>query len=167
MIINFPTQQRLTLGLCAALAVLLGFTFVYSITQWYGDWELTHQAPPPAPTLTSADATTRMIAAIPDQHLFGKSFTGSGEVPITNLQLRVTGIVKVTTEQNGNASKAYISIAGQPSKIYQVGDTLPYGVKIYEITPDAVILENDSQLEKLPLPREKLQFKTRQSEERL
>ena len=100
-----------------------------------------------------------MIASIPDEHLFGKAFSKSGDVPITNLQLRVTGIVKVQDEENGSYSKAYISISGQPSKIYQVGDSLPYGVKVYAISHDTVILENGGRLEKLPLPREKLVFK--------
>jgi hypothetical protein len=56
-------------------------------------------------------------------------------------------------------------MSGQPSKIYQVGDSLPYGVKVHEITHDAVILENGGHLEKLPMTREKLKFKPRDTEE--
>jgi hypothetical protein len=73
--------------------------------------------------------------------------------------------VKVEHELNGSISKAYISISGQPGKIYQIGDNLPYGVKVYDITPDTVILENDGHLEKLPLPREKLLFKRKNIQE--
>jgi len=94
--------------------------------------------------------------------LFGNTYSKNGDVPISDLELRVTGIVKVENETVGSASKAYISISGQPSKIFQVGDSLPYGVKVHDISFDAVILENGGHLEKLPLPRETLEFKPRE-----
>jgi hypothetical protein len=106
-----------------------------------------------------------MINSLPEKHLFGQAFSRTDGMPISNLQLRVTGIVKVNTETGKEVSKAYISISNQPAKIFEVGDTLPYGVKVYSITPDAVVLENDGHLEKLPLPREKLQFKPLSTEE--
>jgi type II secretory pathway component PulC len=99
------------------------------------------------------------ITSVPNEHLFGKMVSKTGAMPVTNLQFRVTGIVKVDTEKYEAFSKAYISISGQPSKIYQIGDSLPYGVKVYDITSDAVILENEGHLEKLPLPREHPTFK--------
>jgi hypothetical protein len=80
-------------------------------------------------------------------------------VPITSLQLRVTGIIKLDNEATDATSKTLVSIAGAPSKIYKVGDHLPLGVKIYAITPTAVILENSGQLEKLLLPRASLHFR--------
>ena len=163
MIVNTNFKQRLALGLGLALLLAVSFTLIYSISQWRNDWVLAHQEITAKPTMAAADTANTLITAIPNTHLFGKSF--SGNVPITNLQLRVTGIVKASTEQNGAISKAYISMSGQPSKIYQTGDNLPAGVKIYDITSDAVILENDGHLEKLPLPREKLQFKMRAAEE--
>ncbi len=155
--INF--SQRSMMGIGAAIAALICITFFYSAWQWHNDWLLAHQETSTVPAMAKTDEMADMIAAIPDEHLFGKPFTKTGQMPITNLQLRVTGIVKVDTEQYGVFSKAYISIAGQPSKIYQIGDSLPYGVKVYDITPDAVILENEGHLEKLPLPREPLKFK--------
>ena len=84
------------------------------------------------------------------------------QMPVTNLQMRVTGIVKMSGQSN--SSKAYISVEGQPGKIYQEGDDLPNGVRIYTISDDAVILDIDGRFEKLPLPREKLQFKSRPKE---
>jgi type II secretory pathway component PulC len=123
---------------------------------------LTHQTPV-APVLTKTNQDNAMIASISGDHIFGKS-SNLGQMPVTNLQMKVTGIVKVS-EQSGLTSKVYISVSGQASKIYKVGDNLPYGVKIYEITPDAVVLENDGHLEKLPLPREKIIFKPRKVEE--
>ena len=151
----FPVQlnQRYLLGGVITLGGFVFATFLYVASAWYLDWQLANQQPAPAVKMDT-DANARLIATIPDQHLFGISATG--DMPVTNLQLRVTGIARETDANNDNISKAYISIAGGPSKIFQVGDTLPDGVKIYEITPDTVILENAGQLEKLPLPREKL-----------
>lgn len=150
--------QRGVIAICASFAALICLTLVYAFWQWHSDWVLVHQTTT-IPSVTRSDEAADMIASIPSEHIFGKAFSKGGEVPITNLQLRVTGIVKVDAEDGIEFSKAYISISGQPSKIYQIGDSLPYGVKVYSISADAVILENDGHLEKLPLPREKLQFK--------
>jgi type II secretory pathway component PulC len=159
---NMQFNQRHLLGACAALSVVVLATFTYVVSAWYLDWKLAHQTV--ATTINvDADANARLINSIPKLHLFGLSATR--DMPITNLQLRVTGSAREANAKNENTSKAYISTSGQPSKIYQVGDSLPDGVKIYEITPDTVILENAGQLEKLPLPRTKLTFKPRDSEE--
>lgn len=162
MMINLSNNPRYFLAGVLLFGLIVLTTYAYLCTTWYQDWQLAHQAPK-APAKTDSDANARLIASIPNQHLFGVSATG--DMPVTNLELRVTGIVRQVNKQNENISKAYISIAGSPSKIYQVGDTLPDGVKIYEITTDTVILENGGQLEKLPLPREKLEFKSRDPEE--
>src|SRR5579885_1573281 len=157
--VNINLSQRTALVICLGVAALACLTFGYAACQWRSDWILVHQASTEMPVLYNSNQISDLVSAIPDEHLFGTSKNKLGNMPITNLQLRVTGIVKVDTEQLGAYSKAYISIAGQPSKIYQVGDVLPYGVKVYDITSDAVILENDGHLEKLPLPREQLKFK--------
>jgi general secretion pathway protein C len=155
-------NQRYLFGGTALLGLLVVCTFMYVAFNWYQDWQLAHKTFANTSKIDS-NTNSKLIAAIPSQHLFGLAATG--DMPITNLELRVTGIVRQANAQHENTSKAYISIAGAPSKIYQVGDTLPDGVKIYDITTDTVILENSGQLEKLPLPREKLQFKPRSTEE--
>lgn len=157
--LNF-TQKNMIL-LCAILTLLVGSTLFYSLWQWHTDWLFTHQPVPVTTQAAKTNETSLLIAAIPKEHLFGKSV--ANDVPITNLQFRVTGIVKSDNE----SSKAYISIANQPSKIVRTGDSLPYGVKVYAITKDAIILENEGRLEKLPLPREPLEFKPRHAEESL
>lgn len=163
--LNFHFSHRIVMGICIAMASLVGITFSYSIWQWHNDWVLTHQQKTAAlPIIPSPSEASDIIAAIPGDHIFGKSIAKLGQMPISNLQMRVTGIVKVS-EQSGLISKAYISISGEASKIYKVGDSLPYGVKVYDITPDAVILENDGKFEKLPLPREKLKFKHKKLED--
>lgn len=156
---HFSPRTVLRIGILAALVVLI--TFIYSAWQWRNDWILAHQTVAKETVMVKTDSTSDLIAAITGDHIFGKSPSKLGDMPISNLQLHVTGIVKVDSNQSNSVSKAYISIAGQPSKIYQVGDTLPYGVKVNDITPDAVVLENDGHLEKLPLPRAQLKFKAK------
>ena len=158
-------QQAALLSIMAS-AILLGITLIYSIWQWHSDWRLAHQEIKSTAALLPDDETLSMINALPKAHLFGENIS-SGNMPITSLQLRVTGIVKSLDENSHEVSKAYISMSGQAAKIYQTGDSLPYGVKVYEINNDAVILENDGHLEKLPLPRERLEFKARDTEENL
>lgn len=156
--LDAATKQRLLLGLYGVMALVLLITVITLIQNWHNDWVLAHKTLT-ANKVTKANESEDILTAIPKEHLFGESLSGK-EVPITNLELRVTGIVKTNSDQSKSSSKAYISISGQPSKIYQTGDSLPYGVKVYDITSDAVILQNDGHLEKLPLPRAKLQFKT-------
>ncbi|OGT41026.1 MAG: hypothetical protein A3F42_04590 [Gammaproteobacteria bacterium RIFCSPHIGHO2_12_FULL_37_34] len=154
-------KQYALLSACMTLGMLIGFTFFYSLWQWHNDWTITHTKLSGAISQIFKDNTTNITNALPNTHLFGQALA-SGSVPISNLQLRVTGIVMIENGENHPDSKAYISMAGQISKIYQRGDKIGYGVKIYDITKDAVILENDNHIEKLPLPREKLTFKARE-----
>lgn len=159
---NIQITQRMMLGAIAAIGVCACLMFGYAAWGWYQDWVIAHQ--PVKATVSSIDDTQALIASIPDAHLFGQSFR-DGDVPISSLQLQVTGIVKMDDETSGRSSKVYISIQGQPSKIYEKGDDLPYGVKVYDIAPDTVILQNNGKLEKLPLARPKLEFKPFQPKE--
>lgn len=160
ILINEKIKQQATTIVSALLGLFLFLTLLIGIRQWHADWSLTHQ-PAESAHISTKNESAEMIAAIPGEHIFGQNLSGSDDAPVTNLQMRVTGIVKVDAENANSVSKAYISISGQPGKVYQVGDSLPYGVKVYDITADTVILENDGHLEKLPLPREKLEFKAR------
>lgn len=145
--------------ICLAAFCLCIFTFLSGWWQWHADWELAHQIIAP-PSLATSSEMVLKIAALPSAHLFGQRYHGN--IPISNLQLRVTGIVKLDGD-NAAASKVYISTAGGASKIYQSGDFVTDGVKIYDITADTVMLETDGHLEKLSLPRQKLIFKSRES----
>lgn len=156
-------QRQAVLGTCLLLALFLLVTVIYAGWRWHSDWLAAHREVSAVSDLSETDTTDKLLAALPSAHLFGQSLQ-AGDMPISSLQFHVTGIVKMDGDA-AMGSKAYISIGGQPGKIYQVGDSLPYGVHVYEITPDAVILQNDSHLEKLPLAREKLVFKPRDTEE--
>jgi type II secretory pathway component PulC len=160
MIIHVQYSHRMLMGTLLGFGMLAIVTLALSIKQWHSDWIFVHQASS-LPSLTKTANAESLMASIPENQLFGKS---EGQLPVTNLQMTVTGIVKVS-DQSGLVSKAYLSIDGQPSKIYKMGDDLPNGVKINSISQDAVILENDGRFEKLPLPREKLQFKPKSVKE--
>lgn len=161
MVLNINLPQRAINAIYGGIVVIIGLTFIACLAQWREDWKITHQPAPPVQHIENK--MTKMIAAIPGNHLFGKS--AGGKIPISSLELRVTGIVKVEDEQGNEVSKAYIAQSGQPAKIYQVGDTVTGGVKIHSITADTVILDNGGELEKLPLPREPLVFKPRDDTE--
>lgn len=157
--INIPLTQKSLMGICIALCALIAITLLFSIWEWRHDWVLAHLEPPtPTPR---PDESANLIAALPGQHLFGQALTT--EMPLSSLQLRVTGISKVEDGENAQLSRAYISFSGQPSKIYKIGDNITDGVKVYAITNDAVIVEHQGRLEKIPLPREKLEFKPKPS----
>lgn len=148
--------NKITLASLAMVAFIL-LLLSYNIIAWIQDLRLINEPLPPAIVIN----TLNKVGAIPEAHLFGKAL-GPGDVPISDLELTVTGIVKTENQHDDSiTSKAYLSLSGQPSKIYRVGDELPYGVKIVEITHDAVILDNGGRIEKLPLPRKKLIFKER------
>lgn len=151
-------KQQYFLAANILLALFIAFIIIYSLTEWYSDWQLTQHEKIAIISPSFKDNTAAMINSLPDKHIFGQSLT-DGSVPITNLQLRVTGIVAIENSNDHQTSKAYISMGEQASKVYRIGDTLGYGVKIYDITSDAVFLENDGHIEKLPLPRSKLTFK--------
>lgn len=150
--LNFPP----VVGITGALVALVFFTFCHAFVQWHEDWKIAHQMPVTV-SVTMQDDAGALITGLPQSHLFGQNFAKNGDMPISNLQLHITGIVKINGDQR--ASKVYISMADQPGKIYLIGDQIAYDVKVYAITANSVILENDGHLEKLLLSREKLQFK--------
>lgn len=152
-------RQRTMVLICVAVFALFLLALLYSIFQWQQDWRLAHKELANDSPAIVLNEPNDFIAKLPEAHLFGQAVNKVGEVPTSTLQLLVTGIVK--SDADAEQSKAYISIAGQPSKIYRTGDDLPYGVKVYSILKDAVIVENNGRLEKILLPREPLHFKSR------
>jgi type II secretory pathway component PulC len=158
MLITTKWQQKIILGAMITLFAAVCITAIYSIWQWRNDWILVHHSPISPPTLAKSNQENDIINTLLDRHLFGKPAAPSlSNVPISSLQLSVTGIIKT----NNGQSKVSISRAGAPSKIYKIGDVVTSGVKIYDITADTIVLENDGRMEKLPMVREKLQFKPR------
>ena len=161
MIFPLLTSQwgrRLCWGALAAVCLLLLVTLIKMPLTWYADNKLSK-----VPVVATIDLpvlqvqSSDLIQQIPSWHLFGNAAkpADTSFLPITSLQLRLIGIVQAYPE---NKSSVIISEAGQPGKVYLVGDMLPVGVKVDAITGDGVILENAGHLEKLPLQRQSLSF---------
>lgn len=154
----FATEwgRRISWGVSAVLALLCLGTVIMSFSTWYDDFNISKSHAMNSNHGVSPETVMQAIAQIPDEHLFGKlGVTDHGALPITSLQLRLVGIVKTDQE---NASRVIISEAGQPGKVYIVGDSLPSGITVNAIADDGVVLENDGHLEKLPLQRSQLAF---------
>lgn len=138
-------------------SLLLVYLFTSTLSTWYGDLRMTSNQKHVTKNISAVDEVTKLIATLPDQHLFGKQgvIEQNAYLPVTSLQLRLVGVIKTESEK---FSRVIISEAGQLAKVYQVGDSLSSGVRINAITQDGVILENSGHLEKLPLQRPKLSF---------
>lgn len=162
MLLNLHLNYKYALAFIIIGSLIIGITVLYTLVQWQNDWQLIHQTLPKE-NIKPVQNNAIILEQLPAYHLFGKSLSNLGKVPLSNLQLRVVGIVKLEGEQAA-PSKAYISVAGQSGKIYRVGDFITEDVKVYDITPYAVILENAGHLEKLPLVRKKLHFKIKNAE---
>ncbi len=146
--------RRGGLAAIAIFSLFLLITLVEIPITWHRDYLLAQTAVTTKMAQPASDQTIALIMQLPDQHLFGASGQAA-DLPITSLQLHLVGIVKADTE---SASRVIISEAGQPGKVYQIGDSLTSGVHIKAITADGVILENGGHMEKLPLSRPPLTF---------
>ncbi len=82
-------------------------------------------------------------------HLFGK-YNQSVDVPHTPLPLNLEGIA--LSVNGAEPSRVLIASPGLPAKIYTVGDTVPGGLLIRQISRDHVILDHNGRLESLYLP---------------
>lgn len=138
-----------------ALACLLFlYTMGEMLVTWYGDVGLTQQATVKAPQENAMNRVEVQIDQIPAAHLFGQA-ADDEFMPITSLQVRLTGIMQMPDSQQ---SRAIISQGGAPGKVYRIGDEVVSNIKIYAINSDNIVLERNAHLEKLPLARSSLQF---------
>lgn len=141
-----------TVGICGVAAAL---TFASMIFNWHSDFVLSRQPIIIKKSVSLADENMLLIASIPEQHIFGFSAAEDAFLPITSLQLHLTGIIKV---ENEALSRVIISEAGQTGKVFAIGDELAAGIKINAINDDGIVVENSGKLEKLPLVRSSLVF---------
>lgn len=149
--------RRAGLGALAAAAFLLLTVVMHSFSTWHQDWAVSHHAVATSESASGVGNDMQLIMKIPTEHLFGQYQMVQSEVlPVTSLQLRLVGVIKTVSDQS---SKVIISEADKPGKVYQIGDGLPSGVRVSNITQDGVILDNAGRLEKLPLQRQALSFK--------
>ena len=152
-------QRQALIGANISITLLLIITLFFCINKWHSDWILIKKSSEPValPALSQQNA---LIANLPALHVFGNPVENVSNVTVSSLELRITGIVTVTGVNNAS-SKAYISISNQPSKVFKIGDIISPGVKLYDVTDHAVVVENNGRLEKLPLIRQPLEFKPR------
>lgn len=146
-------NPKIMLGLVLTFLILIAMTFAKTIMQWHQDFSK------PEVITTSvevADNTSiNLIAELPNRHLFGQALAADDFLPVTSLQLHLTGIIR---DDNVHKSQAIIAAANEAGKIYAVGDELTSGIKIYAINDDGIVLEHSGHLEKLPLVRNQLTF---------
>ena len=150
------TKQHWFLLLSAFAGFLLLVMLYFSITELSSDIKLSHKVVQPTAIKTQTDDSVQnLIAALPQAHLFGQKPLATSYIPITSLNIRLTGILKAPA---GSLSKAIIANADKPGEVYRVGDTLPGGIGVYAIDETGIVLENAGHLEKLPLIRPVLSF---------
>lgn len=99
---------------------------------------------------------------ISDQHLFGvikkvvavekalPEVVKKPVVPPKELNLKLYGIVAYKSSQDGFA---LISSNNGPQKVFGKGDELSKGVKVSEIFPEKVMIDNNGTMQELVLPR--------------
>lgn len=149
--------KRLGWIMLVAIGLLVLFSLISMPYDWYSDIKLAKARAAAAKNQPAVDQVALLSKKIPDFHLFGIGPGGASTdtIPITSLQIKLVGVIKAVPE---SASRVIISESNQPGKVYQVGDKLTSGVKVYAITTDGVILQNGTRLEKLPLQRSNLIF---------
>ena len=156
----FATEwgKHAPLGALVLSGCILLYMVVSALTDWYHNFAVLN-ATKTASAISESNVSL-LVAEIPKQHLFGEYgvVEKSARLPITSLQLDLKGIIKATPD---SLSRVIISEGSKPGKVYQIGDALESGVKIYAITADSVVLENGGQFEKLPLRRTSPNFQAK------
>ena len=135
------------------LMAMIPLTTIYMFRHWADDIHLIQNTPPLAIPKTSQDALEQTITALPNGHLFGAAISHTESASISQLPIRITGIVQIIDQNARAASKAYLSVNGERDHLYQIGDRLQNGVMVYGITKDTVIFESHGRLEKIILQR--------------
>jgi type II secretory pathway component PulC len=152
----FLSERSRHLGMVAFILACLLITYAVGMTlfNWYHDFKTPKEAPVEL-SLATVNTEAQLIAQLPQLHLFGPE-GDDAFLPLTNLQLRLTGILRDLKDER---SKVIISEGDQPGKVYAIGDTLLNGITIKEISDDGIVLEHSGRLEKLPLTRDTPEFK--------
>lgn len=151
------TEQGYRLGLATAVlfTALLVLSAFGMLGSWWSDARLSSVSKAEKAAIRDLSSPLSELAkAVPQAHLFGYHAPASAYVPITNLQLRLTGIIQVGGDDV--FSKAIISAQGGTGKIYQLGDSVLDGIRLTAIHADGVVLDNNGHSESLPMQRPNL-----------
>lgn len=146
---DFYLNKRIATSFLLGFALLLVMTLVNTVYDWMPD-EATLAVFP----VVHAPRVTYHLQDISSWHLLGANPNG-GDLPETNLQLSLQGILTMT---DPSRSTAIIAQPGKSGEVYQPGDLLPGGAILDKVMTDRVIIRNRGKLESLSLVRPKLQF---------
>lgn len=137
------------------LAGLFGILILYTLIQtgsfFYEQFQSTSLLEKQTVTpLQSAnvEALQDISATAANIHLFGRAVSNSNDIPLSALNLKLTGIFFGNSEKDSKVSVIYNE---QEEKLYSLNDTLPNGVVIERIFPGEVIIKYNGQLQKLVL----------------
>ncbi len=141
------------------MAMLLSYEWISDAVQYYRiHVVLKKQSFQPVVHLHKANkqSTMQKTLSIP---IFGDYIPKA----LVDLDVKPSGLnlllVGVVYSPNTQESQAIISIPGSQTQTFSIGNSVPGGAKIKQITPDGVLLEHEGELESLSLPRNELTFK--------
>ena len=146
---QFFHNKQIALSSAAFLLLLLLLVISHTVTSWLPTQVSSNNLP-----TISVPKHTFSLSDISTWHLMGFNQT-SGDLPQTNLQLTLQGVLVMP---NSARSSAIIASDNQSGKVYSVGDELPGGAVLDKVLADKVIIKNRGKMEELLLVRPTLQF---------
>lgn len=140
------------------MAVLLTYQLLSGIVQYYRIHSDLKQKPissTKAPNKNTQQSSMQKNLSAP---IFGEYIPKTLvdiDVKPSGLDLSIAGIL---FSSDSKKSMVIINSPGNQSQTFSIGDTVPGGAKIKQITPDGVVLKRDGELESLSLPKDELVF---------
>ncbi len=141
------------------MAALLSYELLSDAVQYYRiHVALKKQVSIPAhPHKSNKPSTMQKTLSIP---IFGDYLPKA----LVDLNVKPSGLdlflVGIVFSPNTQESQAIISVPGSSTQTFSVGNSVPGGAKIKQITPDGVLLEHEGELESLSLPKNALIFES-------
>lgn len=147
-------EQRIgTQHLILAINIIALALFTNSLANW--TWQIIQPTLTPVIAQSAKDSAKRDIdlQVLLAANLFGtaeipesSTFTSPDQVPLSSLNLILTGVVVA-----GEESIALISVSGQQQLPYTIGEEVAQGAILDTVYPDRVILQRSGTLESLVL----------------
>jgi general secretion pathway protein C len=134
--------------LCALLSGLIAYELVTGII---ADLQIRKIVAQPIIRKVSRSSTNSELPASARGHLFGmdKNVSDAGIAP-SFLKINLVGLVYDPLSKN---SEVIIHTPSGTDKIYHIGDLLPGGIKIDNITQNSILVIRDGNLESISLPK--------------
>lgn len=112
-------------------------------------------------TQNTTQAQSEKTIDLTRYHLFGMYTPKNldpNQLPKATLDLTLNGVFLAVPEKY---SQAVLTAPGENQKVYNVGDDLPEGAKLYQVLNNSVIILYNGQLQQLLLPEPKVKFKNK------